>query len=201
MTAARRFFPVILVLLAAVNLRASGDIGIYGIIERVVFEPNERAPERIQVWGAFAYADKGAAGSVSPVKRGYLYFTVSPAVITVNGTVLYPKPGTSKVVPPAVLAEWNDLKTVAGTGQAIAFGLWDYTGRFTTLDPNASSSNVPHIYEKVPGGPRVTDMRVRSETEPPASPAVYQTNVGIVKLSDQGAHADLVKELRSALKR
>jgi len=35
------------------DLFASGRIGFYGIVEKVVFEPNETAPERIQIWGAF----------------------------------------------------------------------------------------------------------------------------------------------------
>lgn len=42
---------------AAATGSASGAIGIYGIVERVVFEPDERTPTRVQVWGAFAYAD------------------------------------------------------------------------------------------------------------------------------------------------
>jgi len=190
MTPVRRFYFVVLILLAAVNLRASGPVGIYGIVERVVFEPNDRSPERIQIWGAFAYADGVAGGTtISPAKRGYLYFTVRFE-------------GTNEVVPAAVLAEWNDLKAVSGSGQAIAFGRWLYSGPFTNLDPNAPSSDPPHIFQTSPGViPNMADMRVRTETEPPASPALYQTNAGVVKLSDQGAHADLVKQLRSALKR
>jgi hypothetical protein len=192
MVAVRRFFPVVLVLLAVVNLRASGPVGVYGIIERVVFEPNERAPERIQIWGAFAYADGIAGGTtISPAKRGYLYFAA-----------LFTNDGTNKVVPAAVLAEWNDLKAVSGTGQAIGFGRWLYSGPFTNLDPNAPSSDPPHIFQTSPGViSNMADMRVRTETEPPVSPALYQTNAGVVKLSDQGAHADVVKQLRSALKR
>ena len=44
---------------AGVVTSASGPVGIYGIVQRVVFEPSERAPERLQVWGAFAYAELG----------------------------------------------------------------------------------------------------------------------------------------------
>ena len=73
----RTFLAGLLVIffLAAARLFASGPIGIYGIVEKVVFEPNERSPERIQVWGAFAYVDGGANSGlgVSAVKRGYLY--------------------------------------------------------------------------------------------------------------------------------
>jgi hypothetical protein len=191
MTAARRLFPVIVVFLAAANLRASGDVGIYGIVERVVFEPNERTPQRIQVWGAFAYVDVDTTDiPVSSAKRGYFYFT------------LRDPEGKNNAENAATLAEWNDLKAVAGTGQAIAFGRWDYTGKFASLDPNMTSSELPHIYERQPGiGARMGNVRVRPEAEAPASPAIYQTNIGVVKLSETGSHADLVKALRAALQR
>ncbi len=71
---AKRTIAVLFVFLMAPRLIASGPVGIYGIVEKVVFEPNERSPERIQVWGAFAYVDGGANSGlgVSAVKRGYL---------------------------------------------------------------------------------------------------------------------------------
>ena len=43
-----RLLPVIIVgLLATTPLVASGPVGIYGIVEKVVFEPNENAADRI----------------------------------------------------------------------------------------------------------------------------------------------------------
>jgi hypothetical protein len=36
--------------------RASDPTGIYAFVDRVVFEPSDTAPERIQVWGGFALA-------------------------------------------------------------------------------------------------------------------------------------------------
>ena len=56
-----KFALGILVLLWAVSLSASGPVGIYGIIDKVVFEPNEQNAERLQVWGVFAYVDGGAS--------------------------------------------------------------------------------------------------------------------------------------------
>jgi hypothetical protein len=178
--------------------QASGPVGIYGIVEKVVFEPNEQAPERIQVWGAFAYADgalapRGAgdrALSVSQARRGYLYFKL-PAVI----------PGfTEQSQVEAAKREWADLKAVAGTGQAIAFGSWGYIGGFAGLDPATGSNNAPHLLERAPRGGQTTDMHVRPASEAPASPATYQTNAGIVKLSADGSHAAIVKQLRETLK-
>jgi hypothetical protein len=171
----------------------SGPVGIYGIVERVVFEPNERAPERVQLWGAFAYVDGGVAGNraVSAAKRGFLYFKLPanvPATANQGGV-------------DAVKKEWTDLKALAGTGQAIGFGSWFYIGGFSGLEPDRRSETPPYILENAPRGGSTTDMRVRSESETPRDPASYQTNAGIVKLSEQGIHATVVKQLRDALKR
>jgi hypothetical protein len=147
---------------------ASGPIGIYGIVEKVVFEPNEQAPERIQVWGVFSLAPN-ATGSprmedYQPAQRGYLYFTlpsVSRASIGVD----------AKRLTDTALKEWADLKAVAGTGQAVGFGSgW-------------------------------TAQRVRPATETPANPSEYILNVGIVKLSETGSNAAVVKALKAAAAR
>jgi hypothetical protein len=187
---ANRTIAVLFVFLAAARLIASGPIGIYGIVEKVVFEPNERSPERIQVWGAFAYVDGGVNSGlgVSAVKRGYLYFRL-PSASVANAQAVE-----------AAKKEWMDLKAVAGTGQAIGFGHWGYIGGFAGLQPQSRSTMPPYILERAPGGGAQTDLRVRPESEAPASPAAYQTESGIIKLSDQGSHAAIVKQLKDGLK-
>jgi len=159
---------------------ASGAIGFYGIVEKVVFEPNERSPERIQVWGAFAYAD-ARRPQVSAIKRGYLYFK-----LPVYGEA-----------PEIVRKEWTDLKSVAGTGQAIGFGYWGYIMRFETLRPDVHTAE---IFERGASRGVPADLRVRPAAEQPSNPAAYQTNAGVVKLSELGSNAELVKRLRDALK-
>jgi hypothetical protein len=162
------------------TLTASGPLGIYGIIEKVVIQP-EAAPNeaRIQVWGAFAYVDGAAGGlTISEAKRGFLYFYAP-----------YPYPGTNKQVP-AELAEWNDLKAVAGTGQAVAFGRWGYIGGFREVRPDKTTVGLPDT----------DNLRVRPESEAPARPTRYHTNSGVVKLSETGSHAEIVRQLRTALK-
>jgi hypothetical protein len=151
---------------------ASGPIGIYGIVQRVVFEPNERTPERIQIWGAFAYAEGGpqGGGQFSIARKGYLYFSMPAGDAKLGETVR---------------KEWMDLKAIAGTGQAVGFGMWAYIGGFGTLDPSVKSAQ--------------TDLRVRPAAEKPGAPAVYQTNVGLVKIPAAGSRADLVKRLQQAL--
>jgi hypothetical protein len=96
--------------------------------------------------------------------------------------------------------EWSDLQAVAGTGQAVGFGLWGYIGNFARLQPDVRSNNPPYILEHAPGNP-LTDLRVRPASEVPVSPTLYQTNMGIVKLAEAGSHAAIVKQLKDALKR
>jgi hypothetical protein len=55
--------------------------------------------------------------------------------------------------------------------------------------------------ERAPRGGAYTDLRVRPATETPSAPAAYQTNAGIVRLTADGSHAELVTQLRAALKR
>ena len=167
-------------LFAAADLIASGPVGFYGIIEKVVFEPSEKAPERIQIWGAFAVVDGGPArpGATSKPLRGYLYFKLPD--------------GSDRA---AARTEWMDLKSVAGTGQAIGFGNWGFVGSVQDFGTR-SSNGIPYFL----GGSRQIDVRVRRDYDPSASPAVYSTNAGIVKLADQGSHAEIVKQLREALK-
>jgi hypothetical protein len=190
MLALRTIAVIVGLVVGTAPLTASGALGIYGIVERVVFEPNEKAPERIQVWGAFAYveADRvaGPGLTVSTAKRGYLYFRLPTAA-----------PESELVV---IKNEWSDLKAVAGTGQAIGFGLWGYIGGFAGLQPDVRSNNPPYILEHAPGNP-TTDLRVRPASEVPVSPTLYQTNMGIAKLAEVGSHAAIVKELKDALKR
>ena len=175
-----------LLVLAASAAFASGPVGIFGVIERVVFEPDETRPERVQVWGAFAYSDGGST-ETSPVARGYLYFTLPP-----------PSP-RSPNEPELARREWRDLKSVAGSGQAVGFGQWGYVGRFNGLrldGPSVGSSSVP---ERSPRGALPT-MRVRPATEPPLRPAEYYTNAGVVTLPESGSHAEIVRTLRNALR-
>ncbi len=162
---------------------ASGLVGIYGIVERITFEGTP-TPERAQVWGAFAFAN-GGVGNVSawsPVKRGYLYFTVPDASVTTPANV------------ELVRREWADLKAVAGTGQVVAFGRWGYIGRFDDL------MEQPWFLERRPSGNEYTDLRVRAATAKAAAPSVYHTNAGVVRIPD-GSHADLVQQLRAAVAR
>jgi len=82
---------------------ASDPVGIYAFVDRVVLEPSDGSPERVQVWGGFALAE-GRGYEYAAAQRGYMYFTL--------------KPGEEEIC----RKEWTDLKSVAGTGQIVAFG-------------------------------------------------------------------------------
>jgi hypothetical protein len=191
----KRTVALVIVILVATLSRASasGPLGIYGIVEKVVFEPSEASPERIQVWGAFAYTDNlgGKGTTISKAVRGYLYFKLPDASSTAS----------EQASIATVKKEWMDLKSVAGTGQAVGFGRWFYIAGFGSLQPDQPPQPPSVILFNVPRGGSGADLRVRPASEPPASPAIYQTDVGIVKLSEQGSHAAIVKELKGALNR
>ena len=175
-----------------VAARASGGIGFFGIIERVVFEPVEKDAERIQLWGAFAYVDPHSPTVMlaSRAERGYLYFRVRsdiPGFTTTNEVEVNRR-------------EWADMKAVAGTGQAVGFGSWGYIGSFAVLDPKGVAAPPSYLWERKPSGGARADLRVRLASEVPANPATYQTETGLVKLDASGSHAAVVARLRDALK-
>jgi hypothetical protein len=88
---------------ATVCLPASDRVGVYAIVDKVVFEPNAANPERIQIWGAFAVATRTDRDFYEPVQHGYLYFATGTATQLTR-------------------AEWNDLSAMAGSKKIVAFG-------------------------------------------------------------------------------
>ena len=101
-------FPIVLVValfaLAGISAHASDPIGVFAKIDKVVFEPGDSSPERIQLWGSFCVADPKDRDSYLPPQKGYLFYKL-PAE----------KSETAR-------KEWNDLKAAAGSGDVIGFG-------------------------------------------------------------------------------
>ena len=101
----------------AVSIRASDFIGVYAVVERVVLEPSEAAPQRIQIWGAFALSDGKSGSNYGTAQRGYLYYECPAGRETVCRT------------------EWTDLKSVAGKDTGVGFGArYKATGRIRKAD-------------------------------------------------------------------
>ena len=165
-------------------LWGSGQVGVYAIISKVVFEPNDTAPERIQLWGAFTFVENSTSQTLTP-HRGYMYFRLSEPKET-------------------VLKEWADFKSVAGTGQAIAFGRFGYIGAFSDELISRPAGSPPYI---LMGGDPQTFNRsssrnpVRPESALPSSPDDYPVNIGLVKLPAAGNFAAIVAQLQAALKK
>jgi hypothetical protein len=135
--------------LFAIPLPESDPIGVYAIVDRVVVEPDTIAPERIQVWGTFVIQTHPASYQRS---RGYLYYA--------------PDPENRQ----ATLAEWSDLRTLAGGRGIIGFGYW-----------------------RGPNG------RVRAESDRVAEPDVYPLGTGIYRnISESSAIMKWLRELHSA---
>ena len=128
---------------------ASDPVGVYAYVDKVVLEPSEGKPDRIQIWGGFALAE-GRGDTYAKAKPGYMYFSV--------------KPGEEEIT----RKEWNDLKSMAGKDEYVAFG-----ARYK---------------------PRGT---VRAADAKPETPDVYPTGFGLTKVKkhDYGPIKDLA-ELR-----
>jgi hypothetical protein len=82
---------------------ASDPVGVFAVVERVVLEPNEVEPERIQIWGWFELANRTSRAYDEP-RRGCLYYSISDE----NHD--------------ACRKEWNDIAESAASGKCIAFG-------------------------------------------------------------------------------
>jgi len=157
LTRAAFFTAAGLFLFASVKSTASEIVGIYVMVDRVVMEPNEQAPERIQVWGAISTSRDPAAA-----KRGYLYF----------------RPPNVPEFREAALKEWRDLKAVAGTGQAVAFGQqYFFVAQMAVADA---------YFQALP--------RIRPASEKPEGPDGYPVNVGVSKLTN----VTIVNQLKAA---
>jgi hypothetical protein len=108
-----------------VTLVASDIVGIYTVVEKVVLEPSDAAPQRIQIWGAFALADGRSGSTYGPAERGYMYYTCPEGQETV------------------CRREWADLKTVAGKDTGVGFGArYKEKGRVRKADEKPASPDV-----------------------------------------------------------
>lgn len=111
--------------LTAVTLRASDFNGVYAVIEKVVLEPSDTAPQRVQIWGAFALSDGLRGSNYGPAQRGYLYYTCPAGQET------------------TCRKEWDDLKSVAGKDTGVGFGQrYKETGRVRKADDKPASPDV-----------------------------------------------------------
>ncbi|MEP7272091.1 MAG: hypothetical protein ABI882_11350 [Acidobacteriota bacterium] len=139
------FTAVMTVGFVALPVNAFSDwVGVYAVIDKVVLEPNATAPERIQIWGDFAVADKNDRNTYQQAQRGYVYYTVP----------------SGKEVP--ARKEWADLKAMAGTGQVIGFGT-----RYQGVGKVRKSDEKPGSPDPYPVGSGLVKMSDRGTTYAP----------------------------------
>lgn len=93
-----------LICLPNLTALASDPVGIFALIDKVVLEPNDTAPERIQIWGSFCFAEGKSGDQYAAPKTGYVYYK-----LPVEKAAVAKK-------------EWADLKSIAGKREVIGFG-------------------------------------------------------------------------------
>jgi hypothetical protein len=114
----------------AVTLHASDFVGVYAVVEKVVLEPNASAPDRVQVWGAFALSDGKRGSGYEAAQRGYLYYSC---------------PAGQQAI---CQREWADLQRVAGKDIGVGFGgRYVANGRIRKLDEKPASPD-PYPIER-----------------------------------------------------
>jgi hypothetical protein len=123
-----------------VALNASDLVGVYAVVEKVVLEPSDTAPDRIQIWGAFALADEKDGSSYKPAERGYLYYSCPQGKESI------------------CRKEWADLKSVAAKDVGVGFGRrWEPSGRVRTATQKPSSPDAYPIQMGVVKVEKATD--------------------------------------------
>jgi hypothetical protein len=185
-----------LIALAGVSAAyGSGPIRVYALIERVVFEGPEDAPEAVRVYGAFTFVEERLSSNSTP-QTGYMYFRLPPD----RDPHDFRLPRDAREL---TWNEWRDFAEVAGTGEAVAFGAYSYSGNFDLLGADSSWPEAgllpyaggPGLY----GIPRATaNLTVRPESSSPTDAAYYAPGIGVVRLGE-GNHGAIVEALRSAL--
>jgi hypothetical protein len=126
--------PVLTLSAGAASPPVSDLTGIHAVIEKVVLEPSEAAPERVQLWGAFLIAGE------SKPQRGYLYLGLPPAVMYCSSCA----PESAAAANARI--EWRDLKSIAGTGQGVGFGFRSFRGRVRAASEKPQSPDAYPVF-------------------------------------------------------
>jgi hypothetical protein len=95
------------------------SIGIYGVIERLTFEPSSEAPTLVRISGVFVVPVPVSSGEYRAPQRGYIYFRA--------------RLGLEE----ECRRDWSAFEKAAGTGQVVGFT------QYWVPNPNDPSGN-PH---------------------------------------------------------
>jgi hypothetical protein len=161
---------LLLSLISTSVIAKNASIGIYAVIDAVTFEPDGSLPNFIRISGVFVVPVPISSGQYMSPQRGYLYFRIPSGM----------EQATRK--------DWNELKTLAGTGRAVGFG------QYWVPIPKDSEGN----------GYQSLEVRVHTDCDA-ASPEVYPLPhpKGIVKSGDKEDFQfdKIVAELQKASRR
>ena len=148
----------------------NATIGIYAVIDAVTFEPDGPSPNFIRISGVFVVPVPMSSGQYGSPQKGYLYFRIPSGM----------EQATRK--------DWNELKTVAGTGRAVGFA------QYWVPNPNDQQGHPHHSLE----------VRVHGDREA-ASPEVYPlphpNGIVIAGGNEDFQFDSIVAQLQKALRR
>lgn len=147
------------------SLSTSESIGIYAIVDKVAFEPNSGPAQRMKISGVFMRAT--SRSEYTPPERGYLYLEIVPERERL------------------IRKEWEDLRAVAGTNEAIGFA--------SRWEPNPADPN---------GNPRTpVFVRLYKDAES-GTPEPHPFGFGgIVKFGTRPDASPILAQLRAAHER
>jgi hypothetical protein len=130
------FAGTLLLSLASTSLNAkNGSIGIYAVIDEVKLAPDGPTPNLIRISGVFVVPVPMSSGSYKAPQRGCISFRIPSGVEQ------------------AARKDWEELKSVAGTGQVVGFA------QYWVPNPDDPNGNPHHSLEII--------VRSDSDTAPP----------------------------------
>jgi hypothetical protein len=115
---------ILLLSLSPTAVFAKGSsIGIYAVVDKVIFDKDGPSPNSIRISGVFVVPVPMSSGSYKDPQQGYLYFRIPS--------------GAEQ----AARADWDKLKAAAGTGQVVGFAF------YWVPDPSDTNGNPHHSLE------------------------------------------------------
>jgi hypothetical protein len=158
-------------------LRASDPVGVYCLVDKVVFEPNDANPTAAQIWGAFSFAVPPSGGRYVKPEGGFGNAATGDVYAAVLKGYLYYKCEEGRAA--QCRNEWADLKSVAGKPEVLGFG-----GRH---EPNGSVRKT----NETPSSPDVYPLNVG---------VVKIGMYGKTGLQNQTQYPDMIAALEAALR-
>lgn len=123
---------------------ASDPVGVYGLVNGVVLQPNATAPTHVQLFGWFALADKATSDYTAP-QAGYMYYACP------SGDAA------------TCAMEWADIQKIGAAGDCVGYGSRRDPSTFQYRDngvvrPAGETPAKPNVYPIAMGVASVADQ-------------------------------------------